>query len=368
MKTHLSIILILFLLIGCKPSNKADKVGEYNLIHLKVSDKEPKGLVDTLLFENSEIIKLQTTDESIFGEISRLYVVDDLIFILDRYLGKILIFNRDGDFINTIHNIGNGPKEYLSIVDFCINKEEKQIVLLCDRPYKIMRYNYKGNFMDEANIDMLYLNIAHHKSHFYLKKSDSYNDCELTIMNNDFSIEQELIDTRQGERYSGNRGTNLNSSDGVTFTRSADNIIYKLKDGVISDQYIIDFGKDAISAEHSSSSARNNRTDIHSITNVVDNDKIMLFTTNKSLFGYSKDTNQLYSYTSLLNSKLGMSLNYFITAGNKDQIAQVLYPIYFDGVKNAAKQYPEFKDPEALSFAETLDDEDNPVLLLYTFK
>lgn len=90
-------------------------------------------------FTEVNYIPLETTDESLFGSISKLEITDDYFFIFDYNTHAILIFNKDGKFHAKIKSNGTTP-----IWGFSLDKYAKQIVYSRDG-YKTMLYaDYDG--------------------------------------------------------------------------------------------------------------------------------------------------------------------------------------------------------------------------------
>lgn len=69
---------------------------------LRIDPSVAKGTPVSQLFEKVEYIPLETTKNSLFGEIGRLEVVDDKFVIYDFDTQSVLIFNSRGGYINKI--------------------------------------------------------------------------------------------------------------------------------------------------------------------------------------------------------------------------------------------------------------------------
>jgi len=105
-------------------------------------------------FSKVELIILETTDESIIGEVSDFQVFDDHFYVLDsRHVRMLKVFDREGKFIRSIGNIGRGPGEYFSVRSFTIDAENKEILLLCDGGTTINKYDMNGIFISRIFIN-----------------------------------------------------------------------------------------------------------------------------------------------------------------------------------------------------------------------
>ena len=74
------------------------------------------------IFTEINYIPLETTEESLFGSISKLVVTEDYFIILDNNTRSILLFNKNGKFHKKIRGTENAP-----IWDFSVNRYTKEI-------------------------------------------------------------------------------------------------------------------------------------------------------------------------------------------------------------------------------------------------
>ena len=90
-------------------------------------------------FTEINYIPLETTEESLFGSISKLAVTEDYFIIFDYNTHAILIFNKNGKFHAKIKSNGSTP-----IWGFNINKFAKQIVYSRDGYKNLIYADYDG--------------------------------------------------------------------------------------------------------------------------------------------------------------------------------------------------------------------------------
>ena len=93
-----------------------------------------------------EYIKLQTTDASLIGSITKVEYVNGNLFIQSKSL--IYMFDKEGRFIRRIGGIGGGPEEYVKSFDFTaddslvyVNSRNK----ICK--YRISDGSFAGGYM-----------------------------------------------------------------------------------------------------------------------------------------------------------------------------------------------------------------------------
>ena len=109
--------------VGCKSTKEEEVLKDYPTIKLDLSNEPVFIRPDSLLGEKV-IIPLETTEESIIGEINKLEIVHDTLYILDEDQNMIFLFDKTGKYITRIDDVGRGPQEYLGIADFHIDETE----------------------------------------------------------------------------------------------------------------------------------------------------------------------------------------------------------------------------------------------------
>lgn len=125
------------------------------------------GQVDYIKLDSSEPI----------GEISKMVVTRDKIFILDAHIAQqIFVFNKTGKLLFRIKNKGRGPKEYISIWDMQVDTIRNEILLndALARSYLYFSAD-DGQFIRRekgiancyvARIDSLYVNLQNNGQDF----------------------------------------------------------------------------------------------------------------------------------------------------------------------------------------------------------
>lgn len=95
------------------------------------------------LFDSVFIAPLETNDNSIFGNISVMEIINDTIIILDhRNAKKLLVFNKNGSFIGNVGQLGDAPGEYFEPTDFSIYGNN--IEILDQFRHTITKYDRKS--------------------------------------------------------------------------------------------------------------------------------------------------------------------------------------------------------------------------------
>ncbi len=176
--------------VGCKSTKEEAVLKDYPTIKLDLSNEPVFIRPDSLLGEKV-IIPLETTNESIIGEIDKLEIVHDTLYILDDDQDMIFLFDKTGKYITRIADIGRGAQEYLAISDFHIDGEV--IYVVADGNQKVFCYDLQGKFLSsfstefsankiatDSNYIYVYYNFSHHKNYnvaTYNKKDYTLHKC-----------------------------------------------------------------------------------------------------------------------------------------------------------------------------------------------
>lgn len=144
-RIYYTFILLAFIFVGCSDKQQSD----FDILSYKNRSVGYSDIIDTLSYR---FIPLETTDACIIGEIGKVEIVDDKVFVLDRFSKNIYRFDLEGRFIGQIGGRGQGPGEFVDPYSFAINHKDKQIVI-CDRAsFNILAYDYDGNFIHSCRM------------------------------------------------------------------------------------------------------------------------------------------------------------------------------------------------------------------------
>lgn len=375
MKLYLLLFSLLFL--GCTPnSNKVGKENEKGGENIDKFRFTNHALEDSTLFKECHIVPLETNDDSFIQKISRIYKTNDDIFILDKSLNKLSVFDVHGNYRHKIENIGNGPHEYVSVMDFCLDTEKKEILLLCDRPYKIMRFKYDGQFVEEIKQTDLFRNILMSDGYIYCNRIESgkrgLNEYEIYCMSSNGEPRGNILKRRDNiTNKTHHVGNFLNKSKYIYYTRRFDNRVYQVTGNESKERYTLDFGKfnvpEHLSEEQDFKKFRSECDEkkyIYSITEFTENEKYIIFLTNQAICVYDKNKETFTGYPTIKNSEFGIESNSFLANGNDgNSIFMTINPAmlymlkdYMDDNENIASLFEKVKE------------DDNPILLFYQFK
>lgn len=149
----IALLLIASLIVNCSNRTETDNLRTVSNKAIQTINFPESGedtlktsyFADTVLF-----VPLETTSESLVGKIENFWMNDSLILI-DSRNAPLLLFRRDGKFVNQIGKLGRGPGEYDGILNFCVIKDTIYIANPGKRT--VLRYTFKGTFCDELRFN-----------------------------------------------------------------------------------------------------------------------------------------------------------------------------------------------------------------------
>jgi len=156
------LILAIYLLYCCRIDTKCDE--------LTIDLSKYDSVVDLRQFTSSiQVIKLQTTSESLISGINKIVGDDSLLIVLDKMTKSILFFHSNGSFSHKIQHWGKGYGEYIAIQDMDVDKEKKRILVFDDHTKRLISYDYQGLLLSEIYIsDFLIRSFAQLRNGNYL--------------------------------------------------------------------------------------------------------------------------------------------------------------------------------------------------------
>ncbi|ANU57752.1 6-bladed beta-propeller [Bacteroides caecimuris] len=183
MKT--SVLALSFLL--CFSCTK--KLDEETCLPLKESIEVDSKVENIDIFEDVSVIPLETTDESLLSDCQIVAFCDDKIIVRD--INTLYFFNIEtGRYESRICRQGNGPEEYVSLNDVCIDCADKLVYVL-ERRGNIKTYNYNGSFLKEYTNDSV-VSIEMLESSRFVAYSGVNRQCDITLYNKDWNVVKKI--------------------------------------------------------------------------------------------------------------------------------------------------------------------------------
>ena len=351
------------------------------------------GLNLSLYLDSVKYVKLELTKESIIGKLDKVVIYDERIYILDTQTSSLFVFDMEGRYLHKIARIGQGPEEYIQLDFFDIDKENKHVVLTDLMDYWVMRYDLNGNFLFRQKIPVwcegvsvlpnkgivLYSNFRDNSDELEQEYNLLYLDSTMNIKQAYFPynyVEERPATSMKGQFYA--------FKDNLYFTFPGGNTVYQITGDSLINKYQFDFGKDILQIENITNPDQfterlKSGKYMGFLTPVMENDQLLFFSMRKNApvaysIYYSKESGNILSGFIFLYDDLSFASNFqtgydswivsemqsFDLIGTKDS--------YMDYVKNHKKTPIDKYAKDLLAFAETLTEDDNPVLMFYKLK
>ncbi len=113
-----------------------------------------KQLPSSSLISKVELIPLETLNKSVIGRPGSIVVTENMIFVVDNSRNLVVVFDSEGNFVETIDQIGEGRGEYLHLVDIVFNSYSGRLELL-DSHGKLLAYDLNDGLLEVANVPEL---------------------------------------------------------------------------------------------------------------------------------------------------------------------------------------------------------------------
>jgi len=148
---------IVLTVFGCENDGnmKPSIIGESVTTIRLYGNIESYDMEDVLLSEfvdSVRFIKLETTEESLIKNISKVIFIDEGVIIIDEQDGKILLFDSEGNYVRRISNKGRGNGEYLSITSSNYDSESGILSIYDGLTGKMLLYSLTGDFLKEFGV------------------------------------------------------------------------------------------------------------------------------------------------------------------------------------------------------------------------
>lgn len=385
MKTKTSLVFIMIVIaygiFSCK--EKERDVPQIEILSVDLSQIKSKGNFDDY-FSSSEIIPLETTSESIISSIDRISIYNNIIFVLDGSLNSVFIFDFKGKYLRKIYNVGRGPYEYDSLMDFAIDEKSNYLVLYCDRPYKLLVYKTDGQFLFEKRLSNLYSNIAAKSESVLLLNRDSDRD----YMFYDFKFgdltKNKFVETKKRDRLFEKFKLpypNIVTDEKIRISFPYSEIIYEYDNHTVKPKYLVDFGSNKLPDNVFDRGmdfielfdyAEDNGYGF-GISNFRENNNYITFSFGvQNLVIYSKKEKKANIFKLFMSSRDQIPFfNYFAHDGNDNKLISVyqagLFKSQMEIYKNEGEPWERIPD-YIKNITHDIDERDNPILVIYNFK
>lgn len=327
--TILFVCIYLIMTTACSEKNTTQrKRDNFSGLILTANENRKENLCFNDLIDSAKIVRLETTPESQFGDITKMEILNDTIIIFDSKNQMLLTFELNGKFLGKLGQKGKGPNEYINIRNIAIDRIKNEILLLDDKNLKIFHFTSSGKFLFIEDAEVYPHDLAATNGQvFYFQNQSSYyfggkvkDDLLLTkdgkILIKDFPFEKENYTFT----YPLNR-VFYELNDTICFIDKWNSAVYSISNNKIIPRFQIDFNGNEIPLEFTQSEE--------------------LFDLYSKKYSYLFDyiiENETYIYFSYLNKgklkktiynkKQNIYYNFSNKKDNSDMYASTFSPIY----------------------------------------
>ena len=141
--------------ISCSKQTQEDLPLDLDYYIIDLDKEKEEELSISCMFKNAQTIILESGDDCVIGQIDDIQFFDGCIYILDyRKAKSLFVFDMEGNFIQKIGSVGNGPGEYTSPKDFTLDTDNR-ILFLRDHSNRIHKYQLDGTYIHTITIPTL---------------------------------------------------------------------------------------------------------------------------------------------------------------------------------------------------------------------
>lgn len=154
---------------------------ENNRLEILVNEEKEFLLVSSIV-EYFDVIPLETNDDNLISQIDKVKIINDKFFVLDIFNNAIFIFDKKGNHIQTLFRVGNGPGEYLQLIDFDLYDDLLYILDFAGQ--SILIYDMELTFKDKISYETFssQINISNNSFILYNEPSGRDNDYQFSII------------------------------------------------------------------------------------------------------------------------------------------------------------------------------------------
>jgi hypothetical protein len=116
-----------------------------------------------------EFIALREPKNLTFGEVDKVYIKENRIYVFDYFNSKrLIVYDLSGEFKYMISQWGEGPGEYLEVQDYLVDGSNVEIL---DVKNKVLVFDTLGKFVNEIKLNFVATAFAKISNNKYLFSS-----------------------------------------------------------------------------------------------------------------------------------------------------------------------------------------------------
>lgn len=199
------------------------------------------------VISNLKIKPIYLSDSIIVRENSAFAFDGDFYYIYAKDgISPVYRFNGDGEFVNQIGHIGNGPGEFTALTDFSLNKADKAVEILS--PEFVYKYAFDGDFIEKRAHKLSTFSFAiDENQNYWFYLGNNNNNYKIVRTDKDFDHKGEYLNEKSNLLPMSEQ--NFGKGPILTFRESLNNKLYQIISSEFIESYKIDFGDYALPAD-----------------------------------------------------------------------------------------------------------------------
>ena len=351
------------------------------------------GLSGSQILQGGRIVSLSSKeDEALIAEMDKLLVGEDRYFVMDRGGNKVIAFNGEGEYVaSTARYVGQGPDNYIRVIDAVIDNASKKLYVHCDAPYCMMVFDMNLQLLEKISMDYYMREVADDDKYIYgirVKDASDFGYELVALDKSDLSASPRVL-LEYSEVIFGARAIGKSLSPygkGVNVCLPFDDTIYQISDGKIIAQYSLDFGSKGVdysdikgmSVRELYRSTYGQR--IWSLVNIYSSDSTLFFGCNREYsFVLNRNTGVCSGYSRYDNDLMPYSTNQTFPVDGLDNAFAYAWPSsYVMTFKRRVadenldadwkKHLEKYMNAEMEKILDGYEEEDNPLIILCVMK
>ncbi|MDH8701548.1 hypothetical protein M2138_000894 [Dysgonomonadaceae bacterium PH5-43] len=365
--------------ISCSKSDEYFN-SDFTTITIKVENTDNYLSNDDI--EDFYFVKLETVEESLIGEIRRIRITNDRIFVLDSEVAKSLfVFDSEGKFLFKVGSIGQGPGEYVTINDFFLNEDKQSIAIFDANLRKINYYDWNGLYLHSKILSDFWFHACSPLSSEYYaldftKRARGANKYHLQIIDNNkpiFKYKKLTNDYALSNNY---HIAFYEGVDRLFYTPTLCDSLFIISSEGIEEAYSIDFGDKKMPSKTINKLTGSKQVEelyssgyFYGIKDVTETNDFMYFSysyLNSSLpFFYNKEKGIQHSGILYFPLPLTSYNDYFVGVYESHTIMAVLSA---DNNQEYLNNWQQIIGDDYWSFIQSHKDEENPLIVFYKIR
>lgn len=349
---------------------------------IKVDLSHPGYISSKKYLQPKSIIFPESHPDALIASIEKIIFHKDRIYIFEPGQHAIMAFDTTGKYIFSTFPTGRGPGEYEQAQDFVIDRQNDEILLYCDRPYKFMYFDLNGKFKRDMTYDndlLFEIALTDNGKIIGLNSPEDQPDNIITLITPGKTKTLKNIQFPM-PHYSIHgfvtKGKRLINSEQINFAKLYENSIYSVMNNRIMKRYSFDFGENNLPAPLNTPEIdpkefmRQNSSHryVFSIVDIKETKSTLFFRTNlPGFFFLDKEKNSVDYIRGIKDETTGYILHQSVAVEDPDN---QLFCFSYDmlPLKQQREMNPG-KCPENISNKiDSLPEEANPMLVFYRIK